>query len=60
MADSIFLPPASGVKFAGTGTLNSAQLSWNTFGASALDDGEEVVMTAEPRPTIVSARKRSA
>jgi hypothetical protein len=60
MADSIFLPPASGVKFAGTGTLNSAQLSWNILGASAPEVGEDVVITAEPKPTIVSAKKRSA
>ena len=47
----------------GTFTGNSTQLNWNVGGAVvavAPPDGADAVMTAEPRPTTINARNRSA
>jgi hypothetical protein len=61
IATSIFGPPD--LMFAGTRTGNSTQLSWNVGGAVvavAPPWGDEAVITAEPSPTTMRARKRSA
>jgi hypothetical protein len=55
---SMAAPPAR--MFPGTRTANSAQLNWNVFWAAGDPDAGDVVTAAEPRPTIMSAKNKSA
>jgi hypothetical protein len=62
MAASICAPPLVRDKLFGTFTANSAQLNWKVGGAvvEAAPEGDDEVITAEPRPTIMRAKNKSA